>query len=67
MAGIPLPDRGQPAEMLLGVELIDELDAEISRLRAIRDTTTCKLEQAIKERDRLTRHLSAMRREEGDG
>jgi hypothetical protein len=39
-------------------------EREISRLRAICDTTTYRLEWAIKEPDRLTRHLASVNRQE---
>ena len=41
---------------VLGDELT-RLEAEISRLRLTRERATYKLEQAVRERDRLARHL----------
>jgi chromosome segregation ATPase len=46
----------------LGAEL-DELEAEISRLRQVRERATYRLEQALRERERLVRHLASVRRE----
>jgi predicted nucleic acid-binding Zn-ribbon protein len=43
---------------------LDHIDAEINTLRGRRALTTYKLEQALKERDRLQRHLDALDREE---
>jgi hypothetical protein len=42
---------------------LSELDAEIRRLLLTRERTTYKLEQAIRERDRLTRHIASSTRE----
>jgi hypothetical protein len=41
-----------------------ELKAEISRLRLLRSETTYRLEQALRECDRLTRHLASANRDE---
>ena len=52
------------------VELEDELVAaerEISCLRVIRDRISYKLEQTLRERERLRRHLSAIEREDTSG
>jgi predicted nucleic acid-binding Zn-ribbon protein len=45
---------------------LDELEAEISRLRQVRERATYRLEQALRERDRLSRHLAATSREGSD-
>jgi hypothetical protein len=49
------------------VALEDELTAtevEISRLRIVRDRTSHKLEQTLRKRERLYRHLAALERED---
>jgi hypothetical protein len=49
-------------------DLSDEraaLVSEISRLRYARHEVTYKLEQAVRERDRLARHIASETREEG--
>jgi hypothetical protein len=48
----------------LGAELT-ELEAEISRQRTIRERATYRLEQAVRERDRLARHLASATGEKG--
>ena len=71
MGGTALPDRGRLVEMTIAAldAHLAEQEREISRLRAIRETTTYRLEQAIKERDRLVRAtallVDAARLEEG--
>ena len=52
------------------VELEDELVAaerEIASLRMTRDRISHKLEQTLRERERLSRHLSALAREDNSG
>jgi hypothetical protein len=44
---------------------LSELDSEIDRQRLIRARATYRLEQMIKERDRLARHLGATSAGEG--
>lgn len=44
---------------------LDQLDARIQELRIARSRITYDLEWAIKERDRLRRHLALLTREEG--
>jgi hypothetical protein len=39
-------------------------EQEISRLRLVRERTSYKLEQTLRERERLYRHLSALERED---
>ena len=51
---------------LLSDELT-QLEAEIGRQRLIREKATYRLEQALRERDRLSRHLASLAREEGTG
>jgi hypothetical protein len=41
------------------------LEGEIGRQRLIRERATYNLEQAIRERDRIARHLESMISEEG--
>ena len=41
------------------------LEAEISRQRLIRERATYQLEQAVRERDRIARHLVSLTRQEG--
>ena len=48
----------------LGAELT-QLEAEISRLRLTRERATYKLEQAVRERDCVARHLSSLVHNEG--
>jgi hypothetical protein len=48
----------------LGSELT-ELEAEISCQRLIRERATYRLEQALREGDRLARHIASATREEG--
>jgi hypothetical protein len=53
--------------ILLGDELA-RLEAEIGRLRLTRERTTYRLEQRVRERDRVARHLASLAQEEvGDG
>jgi hypothetical protein len=49
---------------VLGDELT-QLEAEISRLRLTRERATYKLEQAIRERERVARHLASLVHNEG--
>jgi hypothetical protein len=49
---------------VLGDELV-QLEAEIGRLRLTRERLTYKLERAVRERDRLARHLASLAKEEG--
>ena len=49
---------------LLSDELT-QLEAEIGRQRLIREKATYRLEQALRERDRLARHLLYLAKEEG--
>jgi hypothetical protein len=42
-----------------------ELEAEIGRQRLIRERATYKLEQAVRERDCVGRHLASLIRNEG--
>jgi hypothetical protein len=49
---------------VLGDEL-NSLEAETSRLRLTRERATYKLEQAIRERDRVARHLASLVHNEG--
>jgi chromosome segregation ATPase len=44
---------------------LTQLEHDISRLRLIREKATYKLEQALREQDRLSRHLAAATRDEG--
>jgi hypothetical protein len=44
---------------------LSELEAEISHCREIRAEATYRLERALRERDRLSRHVADARREEG--
>ena len=44
---------------------LTELEAEISRLRLTREKATYKLERAVRERDRVARHLASLAGEEG--
>jgi hypothetical protein len=44
---------------------LDERELEISRQRLIRERATYRLEQLLRERDRLTRHLASLDRAEG--
>ncbi len=46
----------------LGDELT-QLQHDIARLREIRAEATYRLEQALRERDRLSRHLASVTRE----
>jgi hypothetical protein len=48
----------------LGDELT-QIEAEISRLRLTREKATYRLEQAVRERDRLARHAASLAQEEG--
>jgi hypothetical protein len=43
----------------LGAELT-QLEAEIGRLRLVRERTTYRLEQLLRERDRLAHHLASL-------
>jgi len=43
-----------------------EAEQEISRLRLIREKTTYKLEQNLRERERLCRHLAILDREDSN-
>ena len=43
---------------------LDQLDRQISKLREVRAATTYRLEQAVREADRLRRHLSNQSKEE---
>ena len=52
---------------VLGDELT-RLEAEIGHLRLTRERVTYRLEQRIRERDRVARHLASLAQEEvGDG
>jgi hypothetical protein len=42
-----------------------ELEAEIGRQRLIRERATYRLEQAVRERDRIARHLVSLARQKG--
>ncbi len=42
-----------------------ELETEINRQRLVREKATYKLEQALREQDRLARHLVALVQDEG--
>ena len=44
---------------VLGTELT-RLEAEIGRLRLTRERTTYRLEQRLRERDRVARHLATL-------
>ncbi|HVF02130.1 MAG TPA: hypothetical protein VNA27_12470 [Rubrobacteraceae bacterium] len=44
---------------------INRLEAEVSRLRLLRSRTTYKLEQALREQDRLARHLVTLVQNDG--
>jgi hypothetical protein len=44
------------------LEQLDRLDCEINLLRGRRALTTYKLEQALREQDRVRRHLDALER-----
>ena len=47
---------------------LTRLEAEIGRLRLTRERCTYRLEQAVRERDRVARHLASLTQEEvGDG
>jgi hypothetical protein len=47
---------------------LTRLEGEISRQRLIRERATYKLEWAVRERDRIARHLASLTQEEvGDG
>ncbi len=48
----------------LGSEMT-ALEIEICRQRLIRERATYRLEQAVRERDRIARHLASLAREEG--
>jgi hypothetical protein len=48
----------------LGAELT-QLEAEMSRLRLTRERATYKLEQSVRERDRVARHLASLVHNEG--
>ena len=50
--------------VVLGDKLT-QLEAEISRLRLTRERVTYRLEQAVRERDRVARHLASLVRKEG--
>jgi hypothetical protein len=50
--------------VVLGDELT-RLEVAISRLRVTRERTTYRLEQAVRERDRVARHLTTLAKEEG--
>jgi hypothetical protein len=50
---------------VLGDELT-RLEVEISRLRLTCERTTYRLEQRVRERDRVARHLSSLAQEEDD-
>jgi hypothetical protein len=43
------------------------LEREISRLRLIRERATYRLEQAVRERDRVARHLASLVRNGNGG
>ena len=49
---------------VLGDELT-QLEAEMSRLRLTRERATYKLEQSVRERDRVARHLASLVHNEG--
>jgi hypothetical protein len=44
---------------------LGELEAEIERQRLTRERAIYRLEQALRERARLDRHLALLKREEG--
>lgn len=48
---------------VLGDELT-RLEVEIGRLRLARERSTYKLEQAVRERDRVARHLASLAQDE---
>jgi N-formylglutamate amidohydrolase len=60
--GPPLVDREETLEDL-GSEMT-ALEIEISRQRLIREKATYKLEWAVRERDRIARHLASLVRNE---
>jgi hypothetical protein len=49
---------------VLGDELT-RLEAEIGRLRLTRERATYRLEQRVRERDRVARHLTLLAQDEG--
>ena len=48
----------------LEAEILD-LEREIARLRLAREKATYRLEQAVREQERLARHLVYIQREDG--
>jgi hypothetical protein len=48
----------------LSAELLD-LERQIAHLRIVRERATYKLERAVRERDRLARHLLYLAKEDG--
>lgn len=47
---------------------LTRLEAEIGRLRLTRERATYRLEQRVRERDRVARHVASLAQEEaGDG
>ncbi len=50
---------------VLGDELT-RLEAEIGRLRLTRERATYRLEQRVRERDRVARNLASLAQEHGD-
>jgi hypothetical protein len=47
------------------LEQLERLDSEVRLLRGRRALVTYRLEQSLRERDRIKRHLDAAAREEG--
>jgi len=57
-------DNSEDTLTLLEDELT-QLETEVARLRLLRSRTTYKLEQTLRERDRVGRHLASLVQEEG--